>query len=49
MIDTESNHASKTGHPETWEEAVGEIPLMRVGQPIDCGNVAVFLASDVMS
>lgn len=46
MVDTESNLDFKTNDPQGWDNAVSEIPLGRVGEIQDCGDLAVFLASD---
>ena len=46
MVDTESNTSFKEGDPEGWANAIAEIPLGRVGDVKDCGELAVFLASD---
>lgn len=46
LIDTESNHDFKTKDQEGWQKAINEIPLRKAGEPFDCGEMAVFLASE---
>lgn len=49
LIDTESNADFKNSDPVGWKNAVAEIPLQKAGQPADCAELAVFLASDKSS
>jgi 3-oxoacyl-[acyl-carrier protein] reductase len=46
MIETEGFHASGIGASDFPKLVASQTPLGRIGQPDDCGPVAVFLASD---
>jgi 3-oxoacyl-[acyl-carrier protein] reductase len=46
MIETEGFHASGIGASDFPKLVAAQTPLGRIGQPDDCGPVAVFLASD---
>lgn len=49
LIDTESNADFKNNQAAEWAKALSEIPLKRAGTPIDCAQLAIFLASDKSS
>ena len=49
LIDTDSNQGFKLEDPAGWQHAISEIPLNRAGQPLDCAQLAVFLASEQSS
>jgi len=49
LVNTESNFDFKTTDPEGWQQALNEIPIGRAGEPIDCGRLSAFLASDEAS
>lgn len=46
MIETEGFHSSGIGASDFPKLIASQTPLGRIGQPDDCGPVAVFLASD---
>jgi NAD(P)-dependent dehydrogenase (short-subunit alcohol dehydrogenase family) len=46
LVDTESNLDYKQADSQSWQNALNEIPIGRVGRTIDCSQLAIFLASD---
>ncbi len=46
MIETEGFHSTGIAASDFPKQVVSQTPLGRLGQPADCGPVAVFLASD---